>query len=313
MHSKRERVLAGFARTQLGIAPRAQLRDAGLSRNQVEYLVTNRRLERLFRSVYRVAGVPASYRQRLLGACWAGGDRGAMASHRAAALLWDLPGGAEVLEITSPRWRRTRHEDITVHETHRFDTIDVTVFDGLIPVTRPARTILDLCGLAERGLLAETVVEAALQEAIRRDLIDIALIGSRYERLGGDVRLGGKVAARLIHRWLPSIARTDSRPETILLDLLVVAGVPEPIPQFRVWLAPGEYVTLDFAWPEAKIGLEFDSYRWHGGRIKHDADARRELRLGERDWYLIRVTDAELDAGCPHAIPNLRRQLGVAA
>jgi very-short-patch-repair endonuclease len=236
-----------------------------------------------------------------------------MASHRAAALLWKLPGGADVLEITSPRWRRTRHEDIVVHETRRFDAIDVTVLDGMIPVTRPARTVLDLCGLAERGLLAESVVEAALQEAIRRDLIDVALIGARCERLGGDVRVGGKIAARLIDRWLPAASRTDSRAEAILFDLLVEAGLPEPVPQFRVWLGPGEFVTLDFAWPDARIGLEFDSYRWHGGRMKHDADARRELRLGEQDWSIVRVTDDELDAGCPHAIPNLKRQLRVAA
>ena len=309
MRTEAERVLAGFARRQFAIAPRVQLRDAGLKRYQVDYLLAQERLERLYKSVYRVAGAPDSYRQQLLAACWAGGDRGAMVSHRAAAMLWHLPGGEEIVEVTSPRWRRTQHDGIEPHETKRYDPIDVTVVDGVIPITRPARTVLDLCGLAARNIISADVVEAALQEAIRRDLVDIALIGTRYEKLGGDVRLGGKLAKKLIDRWLPAAAKTDSRPETMLLELLASSRLPEPIPQFRVWLAPDEYVDLDFAWPHCRVGLEFDSYRWHGGRLKHDADACRALRLETREWHMLRVTDAELDAGCPHALPALHRLL----
>ena len=39
------------------------------------------------------AGAPRSWKGDLLAACWAGGDR-AVASHRSAAALWDLPGSA---------------------------------------------------------------------------------------------------------------------------------------------------------------------------------------------------------------------------
>jgi very-short-patch-repair endonuclease len=65
--------------------------------------------------------------------------------------------------------------------------------------------------------------------------------------------------------------------------------------------------------PEHKIGLEFDSYRYHGGRMKHDIDARRVLRLEAREWHMLRVTDEELDAGCPHALAALARLLHAAA
>ena len=78
MHSKREIVLAGFARRQLGIATRAHLLGASLTRHQIDHLIAIGRLERLFNSVYRVAGVGATYPQMLLAACWAGGDRGAI-------------------------------------------------------------------------------------------------------------------------------------------------------------------------------------------------------------------------------------------
>jgi hypothetical protein len=311
MRMTKERALAGFARRQLGIAPRAQLFDVEFSSKQIEYLLQIERLERVYESVYRVAGSPESWEQSVLAACWAGGMR-AVASHRAAGALWDLPGGMKHLEVTGPRWRRSRHDGVIGHETKRLDPLDITVVQGVIPVMRPARTFLDYCGLVESGHIDEGTAELALQEAVRRDLVDIALVGHRWERLGGDLRLGGRVAKRLIDRWLPATADADSRPEAQLLSLLHHYGIPDPVPQHRVWLGPNEYVDLDFAWPPPLVGLEFDSYRWHGGRLKHDADARRELRLQARGWEIVVVTDAELDAGCPNALPALARVLQAA-
>jgi very-short-patch-repair endonuclease len=313
MRERAEITLAAFARAQLGVSPRAQLLDAGLTDYQVRYLVRFARLERIFESVYRIAGVPESWRQGLLAACWAGGDRGGFVSHRAAAALWNLPGGEELLEITTPRWRRGRHAHVVVHETLIHEPIDITVIDATIPVTRPARTFLDCCSLVQRGLLAEATVELQLQEAIRRDLVDIAFVGARWERLGGERRPGGSIARRLIDRWLPATRRTDSRPEAVLMQLIHAHDLPLPVPQYRVWLGPDEYVGLDFAWPEQKVGLEFDSYRHHGGRMKHDLDARRVLRLEARAWHMLRVTDEELDAGCPNALAALARLLRPAA
>src|SRR5690349_6922743 len=117
MRAELELTLAGFARHQFGIATRAQLVDAHVHASQIERLLRTGRLERLFHAVYRVAGVPHSWKQQLLASCWAGGDRGGVASHRAAAALWSLPGGEDVLEVTNVRWRRGRHDDVIAHET----------------------------------------------------------------------------------------------------------------------------------------------------------------------------------------------------
>jgi hypothetical protein len=308
MRADRERVLAGFARRQFGIAPRSQLLDVGLERHHIDYLMRSGRLEQIFLAVYRVAGVPVSWEQMLLAACWAGGVR-SVASHRSAAALWELPGGAEILEVTSPRWRRARHEGVITHESRRIDPLDLTIVVGAIPVTRPARTFLDCCSLVERGVLEEQTAELVLQEAIRRNLVDITVVWGRWEKLGGERRLGGRIAKRLIDRWNPASAKTDSEAEAILLECIRGAGLPEPVPQHRVWLGPDECADLDFAWPDRKVAVEFDSYRWHGGRIKHDADGRRELRLQARGWEIVSVADEELDAGCPLALSALARLL----
>ncbi|MCU1430480.1 MAG: hypothetical protein JWL83_4480 [Actinomycetia bacterium] len=300
--------MGGFAQSHLGVVPRSHLLDLTVTPRQIQHLLALERLDRRFKAVYQVVGTPECWEQQQLSACWAGGVR-SYSSHRAAAELWGLPGGEKILEITSPRWRRARHTGVIVHESRVPESIDVTVVNGAIPVTRPARTILDLCTLAARGLIPMATVELALQEAVRRDLVDIALIGVRWEQLGRENRMGGTAAKRLIDRWLPDAADVDSRPENKLLRLLSDAGLPNPTPQHRVWLKEGDYVEIDFAWPDQRVALEFDSYRWHGGRMKHDADNRRGLRLRERAWDVVPVTDQELDAGCPHALPVLVRLL----
>jgi hypothetical protein len=97
MRERNELALAGFARKQFGVAARSQLIEVGVTSKQIDYLLRIGRLERIFQSVYRVAGVPSSWEQELLAACWAGGVRGAFASHRAATQLWTLPGGKELV------------------------------------------------------------------------------------------------------------------------------------------------------------------------------------------------------------------------
>src|SRR3954453_9260413 len=126
MWESTERALAGFARTQFGIVTRHQLFDAGVSRQQAGRLLRVRRLERLYESTYRIAGVPSSWHQSLLAASYAGGMRGGFGSHRSAAALWDLPGGEELIEVANPRWRRARHPGVIAHETKRYDAIDFT-------------------------------------------------------------------------------------------------------------------------------------------------------------------------------------------
>jgi hypothetical protein len=228
-------------------------------------------------------------------------------------VVWHLPGGEQLLEVVSPRWRRARHLGVVPHESYYLDPIDVTLVDGIMPVTKPARTILDLCGLAARGLMAFETVELALQEAVRRNLVDIEFLAARLERLGPMIRVGAREAERLIDRWLPNAAMTDSRAENLVLRMLSDAGFPDPTPQHRIWLSPHEFVAIDFAWPDLKVGLEFDSYRYHGGRLKHNADARRELRIRDQGWELVPITDDELDAGCLLAFSVLAKALSAAA
>ena len=107
-----DRRLLELAGRQHYVVARDQLREFGTPR-QIEHRLAKRRLERVHESVYRVAGSPRTWHQQLLAACLASSGANAV-SFRAAAQLWGLPGGAEIVEVTAPRHRRMQFDDVTI-------------------------------------------------------------------------------------------------------------------------------------------------------------------------------------------------------
>jgi hypothetical protein len=235
-----------------------------------------------------------------MAACLAGGKLSA-ASFRTAAQLHYLPGGEEIVEITSPRHRRARHHGVIPHESRFLTDLDIMYVDN-IPVTRTARTINDLGLLVENGELDMATLDHAMHDALRRSLADVERVWREWQRLGGAFRAGGMAVETMLRNFVPPKADVDTSPELKLLQLIRGAGLPEPIPQFRVWLSPTRWVDLDLAWPWLKRYMEFDSYKYHGNRDKYMRDAKRRLELRNLGWEGVSVTDDELDSGAPLAL-----------
>jgi very-short-patch-repair endonuclease len=217
-------------------------------------------------------------------------------SFRACAQLLDLLPGDDIVEVTAPRHRRMQLDGVVVHESYFLSDLDVTHIDG-IPVTRPARLLCDLALLVERGELRPHTYELAVQEAIRRNLVDLPRLWREWERLGGVRRPGGRTVAEVLNSYVAPLRNPETRPETRLLQIIRAAGLPEPVPQFRVALSATRSARLDFAWPDEKVYCEFDPYKWHGGRDRYMYDATRRLKLESLGWRGVPVTDDELDSG----------------
>ena len=113
----------------------------------------------------------------------------------------------------------------------------------------------------------------------------------------------------VLNELIPPVRKTDTTPELQLLLLLRAAGLPAPVPQYRVELTTKRSCRLDFAWPEQKIYCEFDPYKWHGGQSKYMLDAARRLELANLGWYGVPVTDDELDSGARLSTALLRQHL----
>jgi hypothetical protein len=303
---KYDEQLMQLAGRQHFVVGREQLLDFGTAR-QIKTRLACGALERVYEAVYRVGGSPQSWRQDLMAATFAG-RKLSVGSFRAAASMVHLPGGEELVEVTSLRHRRARHDGIIPHESHHLTDLDVMYVDN-IPITRVARTINDLGLLVETGELSAGTLDHALHDAIRRGLVDVARVWKEWERLGGSFRPGGRAIESLLASFVPPQRPLDSSPEIRLLQFIRAAGLPEPVPQFRVWLTPTWWVDLDFSYPWLKRFVEFDSYKFHGNRDKYMRDARRRLMLRDHGWDFVVVTDDELDSGCDLAMSVLAKLL----
>jgi len=137
-----DQAVADIARRQHGLVTLEQLRRLNVTRRQRQGRLSSGRWISPYTGIYRIAGLPPSWKSDLLAACLAGD---AVASHRSSAALWDLPGARrDRVEIITERWERAQHVGLVVHESILLDAIDRTTIDG-IPTTTVERTIFDLC------------------------------------------------------------------------------------------------------------------------------------------------------------------------
>lgn len=277
---------ARVAAAQHGVFTRAQVVRLGATRGVIHHRLRTGRWEWLARDVFRVAGAPASWRQNLMAACLAWGE-GAVISHRAAAALWRLAGFEPgPVELTVPRSRR-RAEPGVIHR-HPLFRADVTMVEGIL-VTTPARTLIDLASVVPRE-----AVEEAMDDALRRGMVSIPLLRRRLYAIGRKGRPGVAMTRLLLDSRDPSQAVPESVFERRLLRILQRAGLPAPVLQHEVRSGGRLVAVIDFAYPDARLAIEADGYRWHSGRIRWDHDRARRNRLTLLGWRIIHITWTDL-------------------
>ena len=163
MDASLDLAVARLAAQQHGVFDLGALDQIGCSPDQRRHRVRSGLWVPVHDGVYRIGGAPVTWRGGILAACLAGG-RECVGSHRSAAAVWDVDGGArELREIVCRRWRRASEPGLIVHETKALDGRDVMVVDA-IPVTTIERTLLDL-GAVVHPLVVERAVETALRSA----------------------------------------------------------------------------------------------------------------------------------------------------
>ena len=184
-----------------------------------------------------------------------------------AATIWGYPrwlpsGDVHIIQ----RYRASGHAaaDIVRHRVP-LGKADVAMCDGL-PVTSQARTVVD-CALAMHPLEALVIADAALRLGLH--LADI------WECLNERGRVRGVRRAQVTLALADGGA--DSPWETWLRYLVIRAGLPRPVTQFRVDTRLGARF-IDIAWPEYGVLVEFDGkvkYRDGAFGNRYDADEAR--------------------------------------
>jgi very-short-patch-repair endonuclease len=295
--------LARRAAEQHGVIALEQARNCGLTDRQVRLRVADGRWELLHPKVYRIAGAPTSFRQRLMAASLAGG-RTAIASHRSAAELWGFDTGeSEIIEITTEPGHARSLRRVRVHGSNALLPTDRRVVDG-IPVAAPELTLLQCA-----GVLDPQRVEACIDDAIRRRITTVARIEWRMRILGRRGRNGSGVLRELLQRRSPEARAIESRLEGAFLAAIRTTRLATPTPQFVV-RSNGHFVArVDFAWPEQNLLVELDGAAFHASTGAWNRDLHRQNLLTALGYTILRFTWWDVHEQPQHLIALIERAM----
>jgi very-short-patch-repair endonuclease len=268
-----ERKLAALAARSHGVVTRTQLLAAGITRNEIEQRLATGALIRVHRGVFRVGHRAPSVEARYLAAVLACGDD-AVLSGRAAAHLWGLiKGPAPPPEVTAPTKRRVN--GVT---TRRGRQVEATTHRA-IPTTTVPRTLVDLASHLTLDALARACHEAGVQHRTTPKQVEAVLAKRPKTR--------GATKLRAILRGDAHV--TLSKLERAFLQRLEEFGLPLPQTNQE---ASGRRV--DCRWPDHRLTVELDSYRYHHSRHAWEQDRRREREARARGDDFRRYTYADV-------------------
>jgi hypothetical protein len=264
--------IAAIAYRQHSLVLRAQALEVGMTDEMIRHRIATGRWVRVAAGLYRLAGVPVTWKQRASAACLIAGA-GAAVSHRSAAVLWGVSGFRPgPLDITVPPGRSNRNALARVHRA----AVEAVVRDR-VPVTRPSRMLADLAGVVNGDLLEEAVDDVLCRGLCRlEDLPARGRLGAVLQAWNGDGVAEGVAEMR--------VARA-----------LLAEDLPAPVRQYEIWVGGVFIARVDLAYPPFRLAMELDGFRWHAGRRRFRSDRVRRNRVEAAGWRLLEAAPEDID------------------
>lgn len=275
----RDQQIAAVARLQRGRIARGQLVAIGLSAGAIQRRLRRGTLLREHGTVYvfgHAAAVPLGPETAALLSV----RDGAVLSHRTAAGLWAIGATDRKIHILVEGGFAGRRNRVKIHRTRLLDARDIRIRQGL-PVTSPARTLLDNAGQSSMRVLEHMFTEAVTQRLVTpADLEDVVAHGRG--------RTGcGALRALLDEENEPAFTRSDG--EKRMLGLVRSAGLPAPLVN-----APLHGFEVDFYWPAHRLVVEVDSYGSHTSRWAYERDCRKDAMLRSHGMPPLRFSRRQI-------------------
>jgi very-short-patch-repair endonuclease len=234
-------------------------------------------------------------------------------SHASALSVWQLMDEIDRVHVSIDARRRApaRARQLTVH---RVTELSGTRVDGL-PVTPPARTLVDVWGQAHAGRRQprfRSVARAAVISAVRSRRVTVAMV---RRELGRRPELPGRATLSALLVLVDGGSHSELEIWG-LVHVLDVPGLPECRRQHEVLLPHGR-AFLDAAWPEVMLAVELDGAAFHGSPEARERDLRRDAALAALGWLVLRFSYQRLTrdpAGCRREVQAVyQRRLGLGA
>ena len=268
--------LARLAGSRHGVVTRAQLLDAGVTRREIAVRLERGALIRVHPGVYRVGHRAPSVEAAYLGAVLAAGEGALLSGLAAAHLLALVKGAAPAPEVITRTERRIA--GVTTHRSRFLDARDAISVRG-IPVTTVPRTLVDIAATLPIDALARACHEAGVRYRTTPAAVE-AVLARR------PTSPGAKKLRRVIHG---DVHVTLSKLEARFLELLRHANLPLPITN-----RPAGSRRVDCRWPEQRLTVELDGYRFHNSRYSWEQDRRREREARARGDDFRRYTYSDV-------------------
>ena len=269
-----EATVLACARRQHGVVTTTQLAAAGWSADAIFARERRGWLRRVHRGVYLVGPVEAEHALAIAATLAVPGS--ALSTYPAAVLHRLRPARDGPMHVTTARDARSR-PGLKIHRAQLHPS-DITRRHG-IPVTSPARTLLDL---AATEPAAE--VDRALNEARILRLVSDASLNEQFSRYP---RHRGTAAFRKAAQAERGFTRSSA--ERRLKALVAKAALPRPETNVRL-----EGYEVDAMWREQRLLVEIDGFATHGTRKSFEEDRLRDQVLIAKGWRVLRITWRQL-------------------
>lgn len=302
------RFIIETARAQHGLVSRDQALDAGGTRRTIQGQLDRGAWGRIREGVYVIGAAEATWEQRAMAACLAGGDdvRG---SHRTGIRIHDLVDRSGRLEVLTDGYRRVRLPGVFVHRTIHLLPEDTAVVNG-IPVTSVIRSLIDV-----GGRQSETTLGRWIDRATLAGTLDLTALAKRTNEL----TMPGRERPTALMRAI-ALRGDGHDPGRSVFEARVIAamkkrGLPELTRQHPIKRPDGRDAFIDLAEPWTMTAIELDGWATHGVRSAFDADRIRGNELLLLGWNLLRftwtMTDDYICETIDETIDRLARQLGL--
>jgi very-short-patch-repair endonuclease len=269
-----------IAERQLNLITTRQLCAAGLNKPSIDVRCSRGTLHRVHRGVYMWGAPVWLTHAREFAAVLAFGDE-AVIGYRSGIGLWGIGDADDSLIhiILVGKGRRSR-PGIRVHRVADLPADERTHRNG-VPITSPARTLLDFASQARPDELEQAIAEAYVQRLTTEKQLRTIL--ARHPHRSGAATLRSELEREGGPAW------TRSKAERLMKKLLRQARLPAALTNQMV---AGHQA--DFAWLEQRLIVEVDGYRYHGNRAAFERDRKRDAAHTLAGYRVIRITWRQL-------------------
>lgn len=267
-----DRQVAQLAARQHGNVTRTQILALGGNGWWIHHRVrTGRLFPSPYRTVYSVGRPARTPLERAAAAVLACGP-GAVLSHHSAAALWGwLKHGPNTFDVIVATDRRPKN--INTHRSERLTHKDQTHQLG-IPVTSPARTILDCALELSDARLARLINDARLSNHLHLDALTDVI--TRFPLHRGTCRVK------------PLISSDNPTRSTLEDDFLTFCAQHDlPRPKVNTEVAGYE---VDALFEPERVIVELDGWTTHSDRATFEKDGDRDAATLAGGFVTVRLT-----------------------